>query len=183
MTTMHEEIIGGLNHLVTQQRGVEAATELRVYEFDNETTVVHTGHLDQAPTFTTDNFRPRGMTALLDAIHFVLDDLVETADAPIVCIVTDGHENCSRSTFSDTKHRLDSLQAKGWQFRFLGANQDAVFSGANLGIQPANCMTFEGDQAEHAMRSLSANITRTRTNEGDGAFTSAERMSSVGRAQ
>jgi hypothetical protein len=62
----------------------------------------------------------------------------------IVAILTDGLENASqefkrKEIFKMIKHQRDVYS---WEFVFLGAKQDAISTGAKMGIPIANAVTF-----------------------------------------
>jgi hypothetical protein len=53
----------------------------------------------------------------------------------------------------------------GWQFTFLGANQDAIREGEGLGVGAASAMTYSATPpgGRAAMSLLSASISRLRS--------------------
>src|SRR6516225_10899291 len=62
----------------------------------------------------------------------------------IVAILTDGLENASqefkrKEIFKMIKHQRE---VSSWEFVFLGAKQDAISTGAKMGIPIANAVTF-----------------------------------------
>ena len=96
---------------------------------------------------------PGGTTALLDAIGRTINTIGERLnrtpepDKPgnvIVAILTDGLENASqefkrKEIFKMIKHQREVYS---WEFVFLGAKQDAISTGAKMGIPIANAVTF-----------------------------------------
>jgi len=96
---------------------------------------------------------PGGTTALLDAIGRTINTIGERLnrtpepDKPgnvIVAILTDGLENASqefkrKEIFKMIKHQREVYS---WEFIFLGAKQDAISTGAKMGIPIANAVTF-----------------------------------------
>jgi hypothetical protein len=61
-------------------------------------------------------------------------------------ILTDGKEN--RSTdFNKTQvfEKIAKREAKGWNFIYLGANQDAMEEGGKIGIGKMNTVTWSAD--------------------------------------
>src|SRR5207244_5842420 len=97
-----------------------------------------------------------GCTALLDAIGRTIDDFgqrfaaLTEKDRPgqvIVAILTDGLKNASqRFTWKEIagkiKHQIDTYK---WIFLFLGANQDAIATAANLSIPANNAASYVVD--------------------------------------
>jgi hypothetical protein len=67
----------------------------------------------------------------------------------IVAILTDGLENAStRYTWRDIAGRIrHQTNVYGWELLFLGANQDAIATAAQLSIAAANSATFQADRA------------------------------------
>jgi Mg-chelatase subunit ChlD len=76
----------------------------------------------------SDVLEPAGMTPLYDAAAHVMDlALTRNADRTIVVILTDGDENSSiEYTQEKIKNKVKTLQDKGWEVIFLGANFDVA---------------------------------------------------------
>lgn len=89
---------------------------------------------------THTDYRPGGLTPLLDAVGSTLSDLQAVASTHenamgIVTIITDGYENSSREySYSMVKELIANLKEKGWTFNFIGANIDAATEAAKLNI-------------------------------------------------
>ena len=129
---------------------------------------------------------PGGGTALLDGIGQVLSSLpVNSAQPCVVCIVTDGHENSSRS-FSQTQvnKMIAERMNNNWTFIFLAANQNAAATGAKFGLGAGSCATFSpavdgisaAFQAAHQLASRSwkstdADVRSFTTNERNAMHT------------
>lgn len=124
-------------------------------------------------------YQPRGATALLDALARAVKAtrgaietrrLHDTPQRVIVAVITDGQENASRNhTLRHLFDMIDHQRRKhGWEFLFLGANQDAIATAARLGIAPDSAMTFRSSAAgTRAMYgTLSRAVTATRTRGG-----------------
>ena len=60
-------------------------------------------------------------------------------------ILTDGFENCSRQWGKPTVATETTwLQADyGWDFYFAAGNQDAMATGATIGVQATQCISFD----------------------------------------
>ena len=94
------------------------------------------------------DLQPRGSTALLDAMGRLITDAGarlaalaedERPGTVIVAIMTDGHENASREwTHPAIKALVEQqTEAYGWQFLYMGADQDAIEVGASIGVAAA----------------------------------------------
>lgn len=95
----------------------------------------------QLPELTAENYRPDSMTPLYDAIGHALCKLryrleKENDYKVMVTILTDGAENASREFTRGTIHNIvKELKQLGWEFSYLGTNQDVTEEASYLGIQ------------------------------------------------
>lgn len=87
----------------------------------------------------------------------------------IFVIITDGEENSSREFTAAKIKEMIEHQTKeyNWQFVFMGANQDAVQAGGNIGITKDSSLTYAGNAVgtQSAFSSLSHNTRSYRTGE------------------
>lgn len=127
------------------------------------------------------DIEPDGLTALYDGIGSICSDINEACSGEndvTIIILTDGAENASQK---ETKHSVKKLlsqkQELGWKFVFLGANQDAITTGNNLGISGNSCCTYSATPGglEAAMRNTSNAINRYRDDGEEINFTQEER--------
>lgn len=141
--------------LSSQRRGVGAAAATLV-QFDDQYEVVYRGiPIGETVDLDERTYVPRGSTALLDAIGRTILELRRRIGAQVECdrpgavvfvIQTDGYENASREF---TLPQINALIAEmrdrfGWQFVFLGANQDAIASAGAMGIAPQAAIGYRG---------------------------------------
>ena len=139
-------------------------------------------------------YKPNGLTALLDAIGMSVSDterlMVNEDDAAVMVILTDGHENASRTFDSQAvKQMVEKAEGKNWGFMFLGANIDAFHAGSALGFNMNNTMQFATANAAETMRGASAMTSRMKGAYASGmdtgatyaatAFSAVERSSAV----
>jgi len=100
-----------------------------------------------------DTFQPRGMTPLYDAIGVTLGRLDKWLKGQngskrkvVVAIITDGLENASREyKQSQIKSMIEDREGSGWQFIYMGANQDAWAVGQGIGVH--STVEYSGDAA------------------------------------
>jgi Mg-chelatase subunit ChlD len=122
---------------------------------------------------------PKGGTSLHDAIVRASNEFGEKLAAlpederpgtVLVTVVTDGEENSSReSTQSDVKELITKQQDEfSWNYVFLGANQDAVLTGASFGLRKGASLTYAATSSgiQNASTLLSNYVGTTR---GGGA--------------
>ena len=143
----------------------------------------------------TRTYTTRGSTALLDAIGETVDSFkVRTRDLPpesrpdqvIFAIFTDGEENASRRfTWKDIAGKIRRRQEKqGWQFLFLGANQDAIATAAQMNSHAHNAATasYSADGVQGSARAFSrkARAMREALSESVDAAPNADLMKPMG---
>ncbi len=134
-----------------------------------------------------EDFIPRGGTALIDATFITVRDVkdwwlsIEKEKRPrvMIVIVTDGQENESKNFTRDELRELTAeVQSKhGFEFIYLGANQDAFAEAEKYGISK-NAMGFQANSAgyQHANRSAARG---TRKWKADGNPTAESLLTSA----
>lgn len=136
--------VEGLNTLITEQKGAEGEAYLTLVQFDDQYQIDYKSKpiAEVSDLIYGETFKPRGMTAMYDAIGKTIAE-VDTTDDVVFVIVTDGHENASKEyTQKLVFDKIDEKKKAGWNFLFLAANQDAMQTGGSLGINANNSMTF-----------------------------------------
>ena len=88
-----------------------------------------------------------------------------------MAVLTDGHENASREANGAIVKGLVERQQKqwGWQFTYLGANQDAVLTAQGLGIRAEDALTYAAANVDAAFSVQSAKMRRLREARVSGA--------------
>ncbi len=173
MHSIWTDAIGAFNTFIGEQQKGEGEATLTVALFDNQYEIMQESvAIKDATLFDTNNYIPRGSTALYDAIGRTLTKMIGRResgeiDAAIVTILTDGQENASREfTASDVKKLIEKCEKEfGWEFIFLAANQDAFAAGSTFGIRSANAYNFSADAAglTTATAAMSLRSTEYRT--------------------
>lgn len=150
MNACKNDMEGGLNEFVDEQKKVPGRANLTLVQFDTEYEFIHrskaietVGHIP---------LQPRGMTALLDAVGRAVSEVKEAHDKlvedrkpakTVVMVITDGYENSSREyTKQQVKALVTERQAAGWQFVFLGADVDAFAEAGGIGVQMSQTADF-----------------------------------------
>lgn len=100
-------------------------------------------------------------------------------------IVTDGEENSSHEfTLAHVKKLITKKEAQdGWNFVYLGANQDAFAVGAAMGVAQGATANYTASHVgtKSAFSSLTANTAAYRSHGGRGQSVSASYFVSAGR--
>jgi hypothetical protein len=170
MQDCRDATISGFNEYLKMQQTDAAtkgiATFVSLYKFDggNVNCVYNRLPVATVSPLTRDTYNPNGMTNLFDAIGGVMmqinNDFASKKkadrDSVIINILTDGHENSSRSFRNhDVKQMVSKAQDKSWSFMFLGANIDAFAAGQTLGFTQRNTMQFDTRNVGATMRAAS----------------------------
>ncbi|HET6668181.1 MAG TPA: vWA domain-containing protein [Intrasporangium sp.] len=178
MHSIKDDTEGGFNAFIAEQRQQGGECRVTLAQFDNEYEEVYRDlPLAEVPAL---RLVPRGSTALLDSIGRLVTStgerlaLLPEDERPgivIVGIMTDGHENASREWTHPAVKALIEQQTKtyGWQFLYLGADQDAIEVGSSIGVAAANSMTYSRGKVAAVMAATSRNIGRTRAAMAAGA--------------
>jgi hypothetical protein len=184
----------GLNAFIGEQKKLSGDAVFSLVQFDTEYEFVHQGiPIKSVPHC---KLEPRGSTALNDAVARAIQETgkrlgdMPESDRPglvILVILTDGEENSSIE-FAGTEGRkrikemIKHQQEKyGWQFTFLGANQDAFLAADSYGIARAATANYDAEEkTAAAFGAASANVGRMRLQSAGGqavrsAYTDEER--------
>ena len=190
MHSVGNEAMNGFNTFVEQQQEASGKCSMTVARFDNSVEIIHDNiPIEAIPKADETTFKPRGMTALYDAIGTVIRhteewDVKESFTKIIVVILTDGEENGSMSFNRDSIRDLITRLSKNskWEFLFMGANQDAILNGSSIGIQQQTCLTFTADP-EHTRETFAALSNNCKRGRMDPlkrmAFTKLERCTTT----
>lgn len=178
-----EDMEGGISALLESQQELPGTLTVDFVRFDN---VVETVYSFADPANVKIKVEPRGGTALYDAVGQTINRFgAELAALPederpenvIFSIVTDGYENASREFTGEkiqemVKHQTDEY---GWNFMYLGANQDAVFVAQTLGIAAGGALTYNTANVRGMTQTFDSYVTQTRSGLAAG-FTEQDRL-------
>lgn len=153
---------GGINAFIEEQKKADGKANLTLAEFDNNYEVVYQRTpLDKVPGY---ELRPRGMTALLDAIGRTMATYrdVKTTGKKIAVVVTDGHENCSQEWDRPRILELiESLKSEGWEFVFLAASEQAIDDAASFGFDRDASIQFDANMVGTSQATYAATAAYT----------------------
>lgn len=174
MGPVKEDVIGGYKEYVkTLRKEKEGEVRLSLFTFDlagyglqDKPEVLHekfvANNLDEAPSKI--NYNPRGSTPLNDAVLACIKRMKKVVgkdDDVVMIIYTDGYENSSVATGEEVKGKIARKEKQGWDFVYLGANQDAWSAGMNIGVSGLKLNTSETRVGTQAMYASAANMTNT----------------------
>jgi hypothetical protein len=191
MQSIKTDTEGGFSAFVEEQKRTDGECRVTLAQFDNHYEVVYADRpIADVPPL---ELQPRGSTALLDAMGKLITDagagLARLPDdrrpgTVIVAIMTDGYENASQEWTHPAIKSLVEQQTEqfGWQFLYMGADQDAIEVGRNIGIKADHSVTYGRGKSQEAFASASDKIAHVRTAKAAGqaaasmpAFTQEER--------
>lgn len=183
MQHLQFDTIGSFNTFLDEQKAFPGEAALSLCSFNTSTNLIHDFvKLGGVPSLDAKTYAPSGGTALLDAIGSTIESVgtklaaMDESERPskvLFLVITDGHENSSRS-FSPEKikemvqHQKDVYS---WEFVFMGANIDAITAGQNLGVSTRNTLNYVPTAAGTAdlYRTISSNTTRYRASNSSRA--------------
>ncbi len=159
MVSVQDATIGAFNRYVQSQTEGPGEVRLTLIQFDDQYEAVFSAvPIQRIPQLDAKTYQPRGTTALFDAIGKTIFDtgrryhrLAERERPANVLFViqTDGLENASTHYSSKQINDMIAVQRTqySWQFVFLGANQDAIASGAKFGIDAGASLGYGANDA------------------------------------
>ena len=145
MGPMHAAVIGGTNEFVAKlaadENGTKVLATLGMFDLHGNDPVVRTTFADipvaEVDTLGADDYAPRGATPLNDAVVKTIramDKRVKEGHRAMLVILTDGLENSSKTPTRDVRKLILEREKRGWEFIYLGANQDAWAESDRIGI-------------------------------------------------
>jgi uncharacterized protein YegL len=187
MSTIRRDMEGSFDIFIAEQRQIPGACQVTLVQFDDVVEVLYEAcPLSNVPRL---ELVPRGSTALFDGIGLALDTvsrrISSTPDVArparvLVVIITDGQENASRIySYDRLLLRIQKKrQVDGWEFVYLGANQDAFHVGRAMGIGLAQSYAATPAGTSEAMKGVSTGTADYRSGKG---YTSPSPFTGPGR--
>lgn len=163
MGHMAAEAAGSVNGTVKSLKDIKGSKAITINQFDNifESTCSAVAVTKVPELIAGDNYRPRGTTALYDAIGRTIVELGNKKNV-LVYIVTDGAENASHDYNYETVTALiNEKTAKGWKFEYLSSDIEAVKAQGHGLVGAASTMAFADTGAGYSARSRHMTDTAT----------------------
>ena len=157
MSGLEDDTIGGFNSILKKQREEDGDANVTTILFDDEIEMLHKRvNIKEIKNITSNDYYVRGCTALLDAIGYSINFMInvaknkneEKAKNVLFIITTDGHENASREYSYEKVKKMITYQKEkyNWKFLFLGANIDAISTAKNFGISKEFASNYVSDE-------------------------------------
>lgn len=190
MCGKEKDTIGGINATIEElKRNKENdIIKFSLKFFDHEENLkLRSIDIDNVRSLKVSDLRPRGQTALLDAMgnsisYFINKKMVDPVsfNSCIIYVATDGFENASRIyNHNKIKNLINEAKKYNIELLYLGANQDAILEASNFGLDSTNAMNYDetADNIEAAYRSAGRAAKRVRSG-ATVSFLPAERTAS-----
>lgn len=167
MGSIAEATVEGFNTFLSEQQNAQGEAFITLVQFDDQYEMNYKSIpvKEAKALINRETFVPRGSTALYDAIGKTINEMNTDRDV-IFVIITDGHENVSREFRGESvKRMIETMEnERGWKFVYMGANQDAVKTGAAFGMKAANSVTYaaDSDHVKVAYMNVSDNLSNYR---------------------
>lgn len=167
MAPLAEDVRGGFNTYLDDLAKDGGTYRLTVTLFDDRfESLCVAAKLADVPRLTEANYKPRAMTALLDAVGKTVAEfdsrvpVLADGDKVLVVVQTDGHENASREFSREQIAALiKAKEATGrWSFMYLGAGADAWSQAGGMGF--AANTTLRSAHTSGATRSTYTGLTQ-----------------------
>lgn len=149
--------VSGINE-VLENKDVDSSDRVSLYTFsDRFEILMRTKKATKAKPVTREDVKAMGLTALYDAMGITIREIEEyQRENPntkvLLYIITDGLDNKSKEwNAASIKARLAD---KDWEVIYLGAGQDAVTNGANIGASKA--FNYSNDKLEQTYQYMNA---------------------------
>jgi uncharacterized protein YegL len=151
MRGRNAEVAEGFNEQLSAIVDIQDAAEayLTVVHFDDYQQIIYRNvPAETVPRMKPTDFRPRGSTAMLDAMDATITMMKDDGnpqDAYLLVVITDGHENAShRVDRNELRRRVDRLQQKGgWTFACMVRKNDVSALLNAVPIPPGNVATWD----------------------------------------
>ncbi len=172
MSNIRVDMEGGFSEFLKEQKALPGKCTISLNQFDTQFETVYTGlDINDAPEL---RIAPRDWTALYDAIGKTINTLgdrlskMPEASRPgkvIVVIVTDGGENASKEFSSQAVQKMIKHQESkyGWNFIYMGANQDAYGVAASIGVHRSKSSNYSNDNAKEVFKNFSGKVGAMRS--------------------
>lgn len=159
MQAYKTQTIDGYNEYIEGLRD-QKNTEFMLVTFNSaKTTIGSLEPIKDVAKLNTETYKPDMLTPLYDTIGSTiqfLDNQMDTKEKKIIfTIMTDGMENASKDYSRPYVFDLiKEKEKKGWQFVYLGANQDAYSVAGSLGVPMAATANFAQTKTAETFRAV-----------------------------
>jgi hypothetical protein len=181
MHPLRDDTIGSYNQYLAEQRSAALPGDTwTLVLFNTELAMPVRGWpVADVAELTPETYRPRGDTALLDAVARAveaMDGTLGPGDRALVVVITDGKENASRTaTKAGVRELIRAREATGaWTFAYIGADPSTYDEAVSLGIARQNVSRSEpttaGTRTSYSALNVATNNLRAAPRGRTAAF-------------
>lgn len=186
MSGLEQMVVGGYNEHLSAVRNMQETYPdqqflVSLLTFDDEVKwLVKPAPIRKLKELPNDAFKPRGTTALLDAIgkgiHQIESEYsrkIQNDEMSVVMvIITDGAENASQhfNYQSIAKKIKDRDQTGKWTFSFIGCDFDATVTSERLNIRRENVRNYKKGEYGLMSKSVDKTFMRYAESKSNGSF-------------
>lgn len=173
MLATKQQTLDSVNSFLNEQKTDPTPASLNLYLFSNIQpslrTLISGKSIQDFTEIQPSQYKPMGTTNLYDAVGTVINN--QTSNNVLTIIVTDGKDNASHDYTAQTiKQLIEAKSADGWRFVYLGANQDAWNVAQTFGLTKSNTVTYDPQDIQTTMVSLSSATRAYRSGSTKGFF-------------
>lgn len=164
MESIRTDVLGGINAFLDEQKRIPGDCNFTLWQFDSDAIekVVDAIPITKQAPLTPNDFIPRNLTPLYDAIGKAISDIRagSKGEAQLVLIVTDGYENASQEySRQAVRELIRNCENDGWVFSYVGANQDSYAEAGALGIPKGNVQNYQA--SAEGVKRLYGSVSRS----------------------
>jgi uncharacterized protein YegL len=157
MAHLHAGVIAGVNEFIGEMKadpapGIRTLASLAMFDSRGGEPPVRVKFSDlplhKVRLLSASDYAPHGGTPLNDAMAQTIRALTKLArpkakdgtrrkgkgDRVMIVVLTDGLENASSTSSGDLRKLILAKEAEGWEFLYLGANQDTWAATEGIGL-------------------------------------------------
>lgn len=143
MTRHSDSYISVINAFIKTQKQFNPHSSFTMVKFNTKvTTLCVDSKIYTLPEFTTEHYKPDGITAMYDAIGHAIDLKYNGSIHNVVMfILTDGQDNYSKKFNNVTiAEKINYMKQRGWSFVYIATDRDAHKFGKSMNIN--TCLTY-----------------------------------------
>ena len=154
MQVVREATISGFNEYLNTLKGRKEDILFTLTQFNSEKVqvVCDAVSIKDMVELNHDTYHPNHNTPLYDAVARTIKATENKTSGmkgkpAILCVIqTDGEENASKEYTLDTIRKLiEEKKNDGWEFVFMGADQDAWAVGQSIGVPVGSTISYDSD--------------------------------------
>ncbi len=171
MDSVRDVTINGVNEQIQQIKkdykdsDVEPIVSFVKFESTVKPVFMHQ-KVSELNQITREDYKPNNMTAMYDAVGFVLNEYSAREDASkdatscLVIVISDGQENhSSKFNAASIAEKIQNLKkTERFTITYIGANQDLSQVSKTTGIPFLNTISFTADQKGMEQMFYTANV-------------------------